>query len=226
MIALERPGASGDQGVYSGRVELQDVKARFPLPDLSMHYRMARDWGHIQVAGIVRQIEWDDLNDDALELSGSATGWGINLSSNIKFARHVARLSVVYGEGIQNYMNDAPVDIGIVNNFSNPVTPVLGEALPMLGVVAFLDLNWSDKWTSTVGYSFVDIDNSDGQSDDAFEKGQYALANLLYYPTAGLFMGPEIQWIQRDNARDGFTSDDLRIQFSVKYNFKAQLGGK
>jgi hypothetical protein len=226
MIALERPGASGDQGVYSGRVELQDVKARFPLPDLSMHYRMARDWGHVQVGGIVRQIKWDDLNDDAFELSGDATGWGINLSSNIKFDRYVARLQVVYGEGIENYMNDAPVDIGIENNFSNPVTPVVGKALPILGVVAFLDLNWSDKWTSTVGYSFIDIDNSDGQSDDAFEKGEYALANLLYYPTAGLFMGPEIQWIQRENARDGFTSDDFRFQFSVKYNFKAQLGGK
>ena len=226
MIALERPGASGDQGSYSDRVELQDVNARFPLPDLSMHYRMARDWGHVQVGGIVRQIKWDDLNDDAFELSGDATGWGINLSSNIKLARHVARLQVVYGEGIQNYMNDAPVDIGIVNNFSNPVTPILGKALPILGVVAFLDLNWSDKWTSTVGYSFIDIDNSDGQSDDAFEKGEYALANLLYYPTAGLFMGPEIQWIKRENARDGFTSDDFRFQFSVKYNFKAQLGGK
>ena len=31
--------------------------------------------------------------------------------------------------------------------------------------------------------------------------------------------GPEIQWGKRENFRDGFTSDDLRIQFSVKYNF-------
>ena len=33
MVALERPGASGDQGPYADRIELQNIKARFPLPD-------------------------------------------------------------------------------------------------------------------------------------------------------------------------------------------------
>jgi hypothetical protein len=226
MVALERPGASADQGVYSGRVALEGVTARFPLPDLSAHFRKAGGWGHVQVAGMLRQMKWDDLNDDAFDLSGDATGWGIGVSSNLKLAKHVARLQVVYGEGIQNYMNDAPVDVGIQNNFQDPRTPVVGKALPILGIVAFLDLNWNAKWTSTVGYSMVDIDNSDAQADDAFKKGQYALANVLYYPAANVFMGPEIQWGKRENFRDGFTSDDLRIQFSVKYNFKLSLGGK
>jgi hypothetical protein len=226
-IAIERPGASADQGVYAGRVELQDVKARFPLPDLSAHVRKAGGWGHFQLAGIVRKMKWDDVNNDQYDLTGSATGWGVNLSSNLKLAKkHVARLSVAYGEGVQNYWNDAPVDVGIQNNFSNPRTPVVGKALPILGIVAFLDLNWSAKWTSTVGYSLVDIDNSDGQSASAYKKGQYALANILYYPTPNVFLGPEIQWGKRENFRDGFTSDDVRIQFSAKYNFKLSLGGK
>jgi hypothetical protein len=34
-IALERPGASADQGVYSNRIELSGVSGHFPLPDLS-----------------------------------------------------------------------------------------------------------------------------------------------------------------------------------------------
>jgi hypothetical protein len=226
MIALERPGASADQGIYGGRIELQNVKARFPVPDVSAHFRYARDWGHVQVAGIVREIKWDDLNDDQFDLTGSATGWGFNLSTNLKIAKHVFRGSVAYGDGVQNYWNDAPVDIGIQNNFSDPRRPVVGKALPILGIVAFLDLNWNDKWTSTVGYSLVNIDNTNAQADSAFKKGQYALANVLYHPTAGVFLGPEIQWGKRENFRDGFTSDDVRIQFSAKYNFKASLGGK
>jgi hypothetical protein len=225
-IALERPGASADQGEYAGRIELQDVRGRFPLPDFSAHFRKAAGWGHVQLSGILRQIKWDDLNTDQFDLTGDATGWGIHVSSNVKLAKHVARLSVVYGEGIQNYMNDAPVDVGIQNNFQNPRTPVVGKAMPILGVVAFLDLNWNAKWTSTVGYSLVDIDNSDAQTDDAFKTGQYALANVLYHPTPDVFLGPEIQWGKRENFRDGFTSDDLRIQFSAKYNFKLSLGGK
>jgi hypothetical protein len=35
MLALERPGASGDQAVYINRIELQNIKARFPRPDFS-----------------------------------------------------------------------------------------------------------------------------------------------------------------------------------------------
>jgi hypothetical protein len=225
-VAIERPGASGDQGDFANRIELQNIRGRFPAPDISAHYRHARGWGHVQVAGIVRWIRWDDILDDAFDLTGSDTGWGINVSSNLKFAKHVARLQVVYGEGIQNYFNDAPVDVGIRRNPTNPRTPILGEALPALGIVAFLDLNWSDRWTSTVGYSQVDITNSDGQSADAFHKGHYALGNILYYPLKNVFLGPELQWGKRENFSDGFTSDDVRIQFSVKWSFNVSVGGQ
>jgi DcaP outer membrane protein len=226
-IAIERPGASADQGVYSGRVELQGVTARFPLPDLSAQFHYAKGWGHVQIAGIVRKMKWDDLNADQLNLSGEATGWGLNLSTNLKFQKkHVFRGQVAYGHGVENYWNDAPVDVGIKNNFSNAVTPILGTPLPILGVVAFVDSNWTGKWSTTVGYSLVDIDNSDGQAPSAFKKGQYALANVMFYPTKGLMLGPEVQWGKRENFKDGFTSDDVRIQFSAKYNFGLSLGGK
>ena len=46
-LALERPGASGDQGVYADRVELQNVKARFPMPDFSAQYRDGATWGYV-----------------------------------------------------------------------------------------------------------------------------------------------------------------------------------
>jgi len=138
----------------------------------------------------------------------------------------VLRLQGVYGEGIQNYMNDAPADVGIRNNFDNPSRPIEGEVLPMFGLVAFFDINWSEKMSSTIGYSSLDIDNSSGQADDAFKKGEYALANVLFYPVPGVMFGPEVQWGRRENFRDGYSSDDLRFQFSVKYNFSHHLGGK
>lgn len=225
MVALERPGASGDQGKYDEEPGLDGVRGRFPLPDLSAHFRYQQDWGHVQAAGILRKIEWKDLNDDQYDLSGSATGWGLNLSTNLKLGRHVFRGSLLYGEGVQNYMNDATVDIGIRDNFQNPSKPVVGTALPVLGIVAFLDLNWNEKWSSTVGYSLLDMDNSNGQSPDAFNKGQYALANILYHPTTSMLLGPELQWAKRDNYLDGFSSDDFRIQFSMKYSFSKTLGG-
>ena len=225
-LALERPGASADQGPYAGRIELEDIDGRFPAPDVSGNVRRTGEWGHVQVAGIYRRIQWDDLNDDRFDLSGSANGWGINASTNYKIEKDTIRASVVFGEGIQNYMNDAPVDIGIQNNFSNPTTPIVGKALPILGLVLFYDRTWNEKWTSSFGYSLVDIDNSDGQEASAFEKGQYALGNLLYYPTSNFFLGGELQWGKRENNSDGWSANDVRFQFSAKYSFSYGLGGQ
>lgn len=224
-FALERPGASGEGGDYADRVEVQNLKGRFPYPDLSGEWRHAGDWGYFEVAGIVRYMRWDDTLDDQFDLSGSDIGWGINLSSNVKLGDHVVRLQGVYGEGVQNYMNDAPVDVGPRIDPGNPTRPLKGEVLPLFGLVAFIDLNWSEHTTSTIGYSFLEIDNSNGQSADAFSKGDYALANILFYPAKGVMFGPEIQYGRRKNFRDRFESDDLRIQFSVKYNFGHRFEG-
>lgn len=219
-LALERPGASADQGIYAGRVELEGVVPKFAFADFSAEYRRAMDWGYLEIAGIGRRIEWKDQNQDSLDLTGEALGWGLNLSTNIKIGgSNVIRGSVVYGEGIENYMNDAPVDVGIENNGDDPVRPVRGVPLPVLGIVAFLDHKWSDLLSTSIGYSMIEIENSDAQSDDAFHTGQYAIANLMYYPVANAMMGVEFQYGDRANFRDGYNSSITKIQFSFKYNF-------
>jgi hypothetical protein len=225
-LAIERPGASGDAGVLSDRIELQNVKGRFPLPDFSGEYRYGGGWGYVEAAGILRRMDIDDLLDDAFDLDQSLVGWGVNLSSNLKpSAADTVRLQVVFGDGVQNYMNDAPVDVGVELNPGDPRRPIKGKALPLVGIVAFLDHNWSSRWSTAAGYSMLDIDNSNGQSADAFSEGHYALVNLLHNPVKNVMMGGEFQWGKRQNFNDGFSSDDYRIQFSFKYNFSASIGG-
>ena len=220
-VALERPGASADQGNFADRIELENVRPKFAWPDLSAEARYAKDWGYVEVAGILRSMRWVDLNTtDNVDLSGSDVGWGINLSSNLNFSkRDIGRFQVMYGEGVENYMNDAPVDVGIETNFGDPRRPIKGVALPVLGIVAFLDHNWSDKLSTSFGYSMINIENSNGQADNAFHRGHYGLANLLYKPMDRVMVGGELQWGKRENFRDGFSPDDVRIQFSFKYNF-------
>jgi hypothetical protein len=225
-IALERPGASSDQGVYEGADALGEVTGRFPLPDLSAEYRHAGSFGYVELAGMLRYIKWEDAGGDALDLAGDAVGWGLNLSSNLNLGSNdVLRLQVVYGEGIQNYMNDATVDIGIENNPGDPVTPVKGVALPLLGVVAFLDHNWNEQFSTAIGYSMLDIDNTEQTVGDAFKRGHYALGNILYHPVADVTIGAELQYGKRENFTDGFTSDDFKVQVSFKYNFSHTFGG-
>jgi hypothetical protein len=122
-------------------------------------------------------------------------------------------------------MNDSPVDIGIQNNPGNAVTPVVGKPLPIVAFQLFVDHRWNERFTSAVGYSRQDIDNTDAQAPNAFRVGQYALGNLLYSPVPNVMFGGEFQWGRRENFSDGFHSDDVKIQFSFKYNFSHKLGG-
>jgi hypothetical protein len=121
-------------------------------------------------------------------------------------------------------MNDAPVDVGIEpTNSTNPRTPIKGVALPLLGVMAYLDHTWSKRFASSIGYSMLNISNSEGQTDDAFRRGHYASANLLFYPVNNVMIGTEVIWGRRENFRDGFSSEDVHLQFSFKYNFSKEL---
>jgi hypothetical protein len=219
-FALERPGASADQGVYADRIELADVKAHLPLPDLTGEYRYAGKFGYVELAGLLRYISWEDLNDDSLDFSGETLGWGLNLSSRVNFSKALAgHFCVVVGSGMANYMNDGPIDIGIENNFDDPVKPLIGVPLPVLGYMAFLDMQWNEKFSSSAGYSFSGITNSDGQAPSAFKKGQYMLANLLYYPVKNVMAGVEIQYATRENYSDGWSAEMLKIQVSFRYKF-------
>ena len=116
-------------------------------------------------------------------------------------------------------MNDGPADIGIKNNFNNPAKPILGVALPVTGIVAFLDHNWNSKFSTSIGYSLINVTHFDGAAGDAFKKGDYAIVNLLYNPVERVMMGLELQYGKRTNFELDFTSDILKLQFSCKYNF-------
>jgi len=224
-IGLERPGASADLGSAADRIELQGVRPRFPLPDLTVNARMDRSWGHFQVSGIVRAIKWVDTVADNFDLGGSATGAGISFNSGLNAGKNnVVKLSFTYGTGIENYMNDAPVDVGIeLNPGGDPRVPIKGVALPVTAVMAYLDHKWNDRFSSSIGYSMLNISNSNGQTPDAFRRGHYASGNFLFYPVSNVMIGSEVIWGRRDNFLDGFSSEDVHLQFSFKYNFSKEF---
>lgn len=116
-------------------------------------------------------------------------------------------------------MNDAPEDVGIENHPESATRPVEGVALPILGIVAFIDHTWSDKFSTSLGYSMTQITNSDGQADAAFHAGSYGLVNLLYYPVNNVMAGMELQYGGRENFNDGWEYNALRVQFSFRYKF-------
>lgn len=235
-IALERPGATGDKGEYGeGFVYasvLDDVSFRFAVPDLSAEYRYTGNWGYLELAGIVRSIRWEDNNDDAYDIKGSTTGWGLSLSTKLRLDNSVNfRGALTYGAGIQNYMNDADADVGTKRQYNNTLTPITGEAIPLLGVVSYLDIVWNPKFTTALGYSVMNNKTTNAQLSTAYKTGQYASINILYAPIGNLVLGPELQWGKRQNndfdgdpffnlpAAKGNSGTDVKIQFSARYSF-------
>ena len=237
-LALERPGASGDQGVFAGRIELAGIRPQFRVPDFTGNVRFNRDWGHIQASWILGSIKWVDTDDtDAFDFSGSDLRAGLSLTTVLNFNKdNIGRFQATYGQGTQNYMNDAPLDVGAKFNDDflvvNPLRPTLqrtpewevilpieGRAIPMFAMSSFLDHTWNKKFTSAFGYSMLNMENTSAQAPGAFRRGQYAIANLLWSPIENFVMGGEYQWGRRNNFHDSFSSDDHRIQFSFKYTF-------
>ena len=125
------------------------------------------------------------------------------------------KLQVAFGEGIGNYMNDGGVDIA---PDSANIEKAEAEAVPLLGISAYYDHYWSDRWSTSVGWSMIDLDTSNGQGASEFEKGQIAQINLLHYPMDHVLLGTEFIWGQREDI-DGNTGEDYRIQFSLKVDF-------
>lgn len=235
-IALERPGATGDKGEYGEDFVyasvLDDVAFRFIVPDLSAEYRYTDSWGYLELAGIVRSIRWEDNNTDAFDIHGSTTAWGLTLSTKLQMSKSIIfRGAFTTGAGIQNYMNDADADVGTKRQYDNPLTPISGEAIPLVAFVSYFDINWNSKLSSAFGYSMMDNTTTEAQLSTAYKTGQYASINLLYSPIENMILGPELQWGQRKNndfagdpvfnlpAAKGNTGEDFKIQFSLRYSF-------
>ena len=176
---------------------------------------------------MLRAIKWDDVLDDQFDLSGDATGWGLNLSSNLNVGKKdVIRLPVRLRRGHrelherragghrhrQQLLQPGDADSRRADSDHR------ASSLPRPHLereVQQLDRLLAHRTSTT----------PKAQAPNAYKTGQYALGNLLYYPVPNVMVGGEFQWGRRENFSDGFQSDGVKVQFSFKYNFSWKLGG-
>ena len=166
----------------------------------------------MKVAGILRQVSYQNVLTPDNEPSGHQTGYGVNLAGAFKvFAKDQINLQFVSGKAIASYMNDGGVDLA-------PGQGLRAETVTSTGWLAYYNHVWADKWTSTVGYSQHQQNNTDGQLGTAFRRGSYANANLLYTPAKNVLTGLEFVWGELQQ-KSGESATDYRLQFSTKVTF-------
>jgi len=224
-IAIEKPGNDIDAGVLRqlDPVLGANIQNDEKWPDFSMHWKTMDTWGHFQLAGILRSVGYDTLGTLNNVPKGSRLGWGINGSGHLNlFEKDKILGQVAYGEGISNYMNDGQTDLAPQLAPTRP-SGIGPKALPVLGALAYYDHYWNDSWSTSLGYSITHNYNTALQQRNAFHEGQYGSLNLLYTPTKNLLFGVEGMWGERAD-HNGNAGQDLRVQFSVRYNFGASVG--
>ncbi len=212
-LALEKPNGSFNTGVFGDISpefdEAANTKTEFP--DLTAHWRSEYDWGHYQIAGVLRKLEFETRGTPGNRPKGDEPGWGLNLTGVVNtWGRDQLKLGLVYGEGIASFMNDGGVNLAPEDNQA--------EAVPILGVTAYYDHYWSDRWSSSIGFSINDADPRNQQADDEFDTGSYASANLLYTPYPELLIGSEFLYGEHEDVA-GREGEDYRIQFTFKHKF-------
>ena len=231
-IALEHPSNDIDPG----QIRLVDpdlatnLRPDEKLPDLTAQVQFRQPWGHLTIAGILRKVGYDTASTAGNEPRGHKLGWGINGGAVVKLSPATFRLSAVYGQGIATYMNDGGMDLApktaLVPISLPPPNPPLNEllsakAVPLLGISTYVDLQWNKVLSSSLGYSFTRVTNTNFQEATAFHKGEYASGNLLWTPVDRLLTGVELLWGKRTD-NDGDTGNDLRAQFTFKMSFSSK----
>jgi hypothetical protein len=181
------------------------------LPDLVGRVRQEFEFGHVQVASVLRDVAFEsELTDDQ-----RTTGWGLSISGALNAGTCDGLMAqVALGEGFARYIEDLDgtgSDAGL--NVSGDLV-----ALPTVGLFAGWNHRWARFLQSTFAYGFARVRNSDGQSPNAFHRSEYVSGNMVWSPLTDLDMGLEVLWGSRQD-KDRSRGEAVRMQFSTTFRF-------
>ena len=206
-VALENPETTIRSLAAPATQVTSDENA---VPDLTARYVMKGNWGHLSVAGMLRQFKYLDETDSGAAVSVSGK-FNLGASDDIRYMANA-------GSGIGRYM---AFGLG-----SDVVLDGNGELQALDGYGGFIAWRhaFSPKLRANLMYSASMFDNDKslpgwGLASYALtERSQSIHANLIYSPLPKLDVGAEIGYGKRE-LEDEREGDLKRIQTTVKYSF-------
>jgi hypothetical protein len=181
------------------------------IPDLVARYNVDGTWGGLSVAGIYRQLSYDDA---VAEIDSTESGYGVTFGGKIKTgSKDDFRFALTNGKGLGRY-------VGL--NFVNDAVLDAGNELQVIetvnGYLAYLH-HWNERWRSSFDVSAFKADNDVELTGTGVNKSAHsASVNLLYSPEPDLTFGVELMRANRE-LESGADGSFNRIQFSAVYNF-------
>ncbi|MEM8953491.1 MAG: DcaP family trimeric outer membrane transporter [Verrucomicrobiota bacterium] len=202
--ALEKPDNHDLEGAES--------LDRWPDLVVTVAKREGAGTNHVKVAGVLRDLR----GEGSRGRRSSSLGWGVastgRLSPSFLPARDVVTYGAAAGAGIGAFFDDEPPD-AVFNEDTGEL-----ETLRSFGYYLGYQHYWTDRWSSTLSYGEVRVDNREVEDDNAYRRGRYFSMNLVWQPTAWWMTGVEFLRGKRED-KNGKDGTDSRVQFSVRYSF-------
>ncbi len=177
-------GTPSDRLEWSVAVEDRDSQVTVPtdvsgsgrseFPDIPGRIRFKSKRGHLQVAGMVRQLRFVS---DGGTTEATVTGWGVNLSGKTSVLKRDAIMGHVgFGSGVGRYIE------AFGGENSDAVLTPDGEliALDAWSFVLGYTRHWSERFNSTLSGGMAKLDNDPSQPGGAIRFIRSAHANLVY----------------------------------------------
>ena len=181
------------------------------FPDLVARYNFSGDWGQWSIAGILRELAYED---DALGIDSREAGYGISVAGKFNVGeRDDLRWMVSGGKGLGRY-----VGLNIVNGAVLDENNEL-EAIDTLSAFLAYRHFWTDRFRSSVALGWFTADNPTELTGlNVTKESQSLHANFIWTPLPKLDLGVEYIFANRE-IESGADGDLSRLQFSAKYAY-------
>jgi hypothetical protein len=179
--------------------------------DIAARYKYSIRRNHIQIAGILRRIEY--LNKTAMN---TLYGWGLLFSTNINFSeKHVLFGQFSFGEGIANYY------VGFEGRQLDAVYDPVAMMMTLKFIRGgFLTYSYIPKpsWRFSLTSGTSNIKGKDFEAPDTFRSSMYLAANAFYNPIETIRLGFEVTTGSRTNL-DNQKGSSTRISLIANFDF-------
>ena len=193
---------------------LTDATPVNQVPDFITRLRWEpRRGGHIQVAGLFRQLRGEPQHEsvtDAPVNIVSAGAYGFNVGGKLPSPLWSTRDKVLFqynaGKGIGSYINDLR-SFGGQDGVFDPLSDTLRPLVVFAGFVGY-EHWWQASLRSSFSFGIVDVDNLDIQRPDALHRTRRSSVNLMWSPIQRLDLVTEFLWgrMQTKEGASGFAS--------------------
>lgn len=181
-----------------------DGEGRNESPDFISHLRLEQDWGETQAAFVVRKLGFQPVGQPVID----EEAWGMNLTGSVNLTESTRAYSqITFGEGIGSYRGSADVVA---------TGPNSAAVLPIFGWMIGCKHSWSDRLTSNVTFSQLNLDDIPGQAQSNLRRTDYLAINLIANPYQRVFAGIEYLHGIREN-QNGESADANRVQMSFGF---------